>query len=179
MNKQKKQAWIKKGYALVAEHGFEHLSINVICRAMDKSKSSLYHYFGDLEGFKEALMQYHLELAHGFAAEIRACQTAYPDLINVLMQHKVNIFFYKHFRIHRDSALHQRYNPQIFGLYEAAVLDKWAAHFDLKNKMLLVEKFNKFLSEHFLMSISFDHYTEDWIVAYLAEIGALVQQMKQ
>ncbi len=178
MNKKKKQAWIEKGYTLVAEKGFKSLSINVICRMMDKSKSSFYHYFGDLEMFEEDLVKYHLERAHGFAASIDNCHRADPNFIAVLLDHKLDIFFYKAFRMQGRGPIFDHYHQKIFDLYEGAILEKWAVHFDLENKMMLLAQFNKFLSEHFILSISFDNYTHDWVKNYLKEVSELVRQMK-
>lgn len=179
MNEHKKQEWIEKGYVLVAENSFEYLSVNTICRAVAKSKSSFYHYFGDLEGYKDALVAYHLDRAHGFAEKINGCTTIQPDLIEVLMEYQTDIFFYKRLLIYRDKATYKSYNQKVFELYEHAVLDKWAVYFELHNRKIFVSKFNKFLTEHFLMSISLETYTYDWIKNYLVEITEMVYQMRK
>ncbi|MFT6731800.1 MAG: AcrR family transcriptional regulator, partial [Glaciecola sp.] len=45
---ERRKEWIERAYALVAEDGFECLSVNSISRLVGKSKSSFYHHFGDL-----------------------------------------------------------------------------------------------------------------------------------
>lgn len=95
------------------------------------------------------------------------------------MDYKIDIFFYKHFLLHRDKLAYEKYNQKVFELYENAVLDKWADYFELSNRKIFVRKFNKFLSEHFLMSISLDSYTLDWVKNYLIEISEMVRQMKK
>ena len=179
MTGRKKQEWVEKGYLSVAENGFESLTVNNICRMVAKSKSSFYHFFGELELFKDALMVYHLERAYGFANKITGCENIHPDLIEVLMDYKMDIFFYKQFRIYRDKSTYEKYNQKIFDLYENAILDKLADYFELKNRKIFVRKFHKFLTEHFLMSISLNTYTYDWVENYILEVLEMVRLMKK
>ena len=179
MNERKKQEWVEKGYVLVAEKGFESLTVNSICRMVAKSKSSFYHFFGELALFKDELMNYHLERSYGFANKIKGCKNIIPDLIEVMMDYKIDIFFHKQFRIYRDKLRYEKYNEKIFELYENAVVDKLAVYFELNNRRIFVRKFHKFLSEHFLMSISLDTYTYDWVENYLMEVLEMVRQMKK
>jgi len=163
----------------VAEKGFECLSINVICRFVGKSKSSFYNYFGEIELFREELMAFHLKRAFDFAKKIENCEKIQPDLIEVFMDYKTDIFFYKQLRIYRNNLIYENYNQKIFELFENAVCDKWADYFEFENRQIFVKKFNKFLSEHFLMSISLDSYTFGWIKNYLTEILEMVRQLKK
>ncbi|MEL6867115.1 MAG: TetR/AcrR family transcriptional regulator [Bacteroidota bacterium] len=179
MNEQKKQAWIEKGYGLVAEKGLENLTVNSICRAMAKSKSSFYHYFGEIELFRDELMAYHVARAHDFALKVKSCENIDPDLISVFMDYQTDVFFYKQLCIYRKPSTFEKYKQKVFELYEHAALDKWADYFELNNRKIFVGKFNKFISEHFLMSISLDTYTQDWIKNYLIELLEMVQQMKK
>jgi len=179
MNERKKQEWVEKGYLLVAEKGFESLTVNGICRMVAKSKSSFYHFFGELALFKDALMNHHLERSYGFANTIKNCDNIHPDLIKVLMDYKIDIFFYKQFRLYREKLTYEKYNQKIFELYENAIVDKLADYFELNNRVLFFRKFHKFLTEHFLMSISFDTYTHDWVENYLIEVLEMVRQMKK
>jgi len=179
MNERKKQEWVEKGYLLIAEKGFENLTVNNICRMVAKSKSSFYHYFGELELFKDELMAYHLERAYGFANQIKSCNNIHPELIEVMMDYKIDIFFYKQFRFYRDKLNYEKYNQKVFELYENAVLDKLTDYFELNDRRIFVRKFHQFLSEHFLMSISLDTYTHEWVENYLIEILEMVRQMKK
>ncbi|NQZ48466.1 MAG: TetR/AcrR family transcriptional regulator, partial [Erythrobacter sp.] len=53
--------WIKAGYTLFAEEGPQGLKVEVIARRVNKSKSSFYHHFADLEVFTEFLLDHHLK----------------------------------------------------------------------------------------------------------------------
>ena len=104
MNERKRQEWIAEGYQLVAQNGFERLTVKLICRMVAKSKSSFYHYFGELELFKDALLTHHAKRAHQFARDIDACQQVEPDLVTVLMDYRTDIFFYKQVRMYLDHS---------------------------------------------------------------------------
>ena len=47
--------WIIKGYELFANKGSLGLKVEVISKAVNKSKSSFYHHFADIEVFLELL----------------------------------------------------------------------------------------------------------------------------
>lgn len=179
MNERKKQDWIDKGYAYVAEKGFDNLTVNTICREVGKSKSSFYHYFGELNQFEDDLLTYHFERAKIFGQKLNNCKNIHPDLVDVVMIFKEDIFFYKQLRIYRNSANHQQYNSKIFKLYEEAVLEKWSIYFGLNNQKIFASKFNKFVTEHFLMSITLENFTHDWISNYLNEVLEMVIQLKK
>ena len=61
MKSQKKQEWVTEGYQMVANNGFNSLSIKSIAFTIKKSKSSFYHYFGDKAIFEAELLNYHLD----------------------------------------------------------------------------------------------------------------------
>ena len=132
-----------------------------------------------LELFKDALLAYQIERAHGFANQINDCQNIRPELIEVLLDYKTDIFFYKHFLLYRDKLTVEKHHEKAFKLYENAVLDKWADYFELKDTGVFVRKFNKFLSEHFLLSISLDTYTHDWVENYIIELLDMVREMNR
>ena len=60
MNKNK-WIWIQEGYFVFGRKGPNGINIELLAKKLKKSKSSFYHYFGDLETFQEALLDYHLE----------------------------------------------------------------------------------------------------------------------
>ena len=74
MQSQKKQAWIKEGYQVVAKTGFNNINIKSIALTLKKSKSSFYHYFGDKVIFEADLLHYHLDRVEAFSQEVSKCE---------------------------------------------------------------------------------------------------------
>lgn len=67
MKNKNMQPWILAGYELFAIDGPTGLKVEVISRKVNKSKSSFYHHFADLEVFTEYLLNYHMERAKAIA----------------------------------------------------------------------------------------------------------------
>ena len=74
MKGKSKQAWIEQGYQMASANGFNSLSVEAIGRAINKNKSSFYHYFGDWAIFEDALLEHHLHLSKQFARDANQCQ---------------------------------------------------------------------------------------------------------
>lgn len=175
---EKKKEWLKLGYELVAKEGFEQLSINTIARKMDKSKSSFYHYFGELENFKIELLEYHHQQAQFFCTQIKECEDINPGLIHLLLVYKLDMFFHKQVRINRNKSAYKKNIETVFELYEEVILDKWAIFLDLGYHKIFLKKFNRFMAEHFFLSITQDEYHLEWLTQYLNDIAEMISQIK-
>ncbi|MEM9822482.1 MAG: TetR/AcrR family transcriptional regulator [Bacteroidota bacterium] len=178
MKGQKKQEWIEKGYELVAKDGFNCLGVELMAKVVNKSKSSFYHYFGDLDGFKEELLKHHLTSSHYFAQRVAQCKNIHPETLEVLLEHQTDVFFHKQLRINRGDLGFEQYIEKVFEIYEMAIVDKWIAYFDLQKKTLFVRTFNRFITEHFCLLITQESYTYDWLANYVQQLAEMLQQMK-
>ena len=178
MKEDKQHAWIEKGYELVAQHGFNHLAVEVIARAMQKSKSSFYHYFGEMEVFKEALLAYHLQRAQLFTQDVSACTNVQPELIQVLLAYQIDVFFHKQLHIHRAESIYKNCIDRVFELNETSLTHKWIEYFDLHHKRLFARTFHRFITEHFCLLITQESYTATWITQYLQELTTMLLQLK-
>ena len=103
MKGKNRQIWLEKGYQMISEKGFTKVNVESIARTINKNKSSFYYYFGDWEGFEESLLEYHLSLAEEFAVKINNCANIIPDMLEVFLDYKTDIFFHKQLRINRDK----------------------------------------------------------------------------
>mgnify|MGYP001796156014 CR=1 FL=1 len=174
----KAKDWIVKSYYLVAEQGVDSLSVNLIARTVGKSKSSFYHYFGDLEMFKVALLDHHLRQSENFAAEINNCEHVFPDIINTFISRKIDLLFHKQMRVKRKDPIYKPYIEKTYKLVENAAMDLWTAHFGLDNQKLFSRKLFEFVSEHFLFSMTIDNFDAEWLTEYLQKIGELLYDMR-
>ena len=51
-----KADWVKAAFDLLRAEGERSLTIDRLCTALDRSKGSFYHHFGDLDGFVDATL---------------------------------------------------------------------------------------------------------------------------
>lgn len=165
--------WIEKGCHMVAEHGFASVNIESISRAMNKSKSSFYNYFGDWEVFEELLLEHHFSEAKALANEAKTLKNITPDLIILFDKHKTNVFFHKHLRVHRDKPAYRKCFESVYNLFEDAILEQWCKFLQLENRSFLAAKTLKLLSENFFLQITFKTYNQKWLKQYLAEVSKL------
>ena len=177
MKGQSKQVWINEGYRVVAETGFQNLNVEYIGRAIYKSKSSFYYYFGDKELFEAELLDYHLKRIDAFTQEIAKCEKVRPDFIRVLLEFKTDLFFHRQLRIHRGNPAYKKCLDTGFDKFATAVLDLWVTFFDLPHNRRFVRTFIFFLAENFLMQISLDKYTYNWIDNYILELQNMIKQL--
>ena len=162
---------------MISEHGFSNVKVESIARSVGNNKSSFYHYFGDWEGYEEALLAYHLELAEGFANRINECETIIPDMVNVFLDYKKDIFFHKQLRINRTKPHFKKCFETVFTIFEDAILDKWSSFLNLQNQSFLASKILVLLSENFLLKITFENYNSEWLYNYLFEVAQLVEDI--
>ncbi|MEM6394783.1 MAG: TetR/AcrR family transcriptional regulator [Bacteroidota bacterium] len=174
----KKLQWIEESYLLATQHGLESLSVNTIARRVGTSKSSFYHYFGDLEMLKLALLKHHVGESRKFFVEICACENVSPDIINAFVKRKVDLLFHKQLRIHREDPVYGQGIEEAYLNVENAAMDLWSEHFGLERQKLFSRKLFRFVSEHFLLSITAEGFDAQWLRDYLEGIADLLQDMK-
>lgn len=103
--KEKAQAkWLEEGYSQFAEYGPEKLSINKISKAVEASRASFYHFFGDIDLFVDELLAKHWQICLQFNAYGRKhCHALFPDLYELLgqytepLQFNLQLFHHRHY----------------------------------------------------------------------------------
>jgi len=167
MESQKKQAWIKEGYQMVANTGFTTINIKSIAFALKRSKSSFYHYFGDKAIFESELLQYHLDRVEAFSQAVTKCKSIRPDYLHLLLEYKTDFLFHKQLRLNRDNPTHKKCFEKAFGIYSIAALDLWVDFFGLPQNRFFVQTF-----------LHFENYTFSWLDNYVEELYNMLKQLK-
>ncbi len=99
-----KELWLKHGYEHFAKMGPENLSISQIGKQIGASRSSFYHYFGDLSFFLEELLAAHWEVCQEFDRTAQKnCKNLLPDLYRELAKHPVSLGFHIQLFRHRST----------------------------------------------------------------------------
>ena len=162
---------------MASANGFSSLSVESIGRAINKNKSSFYHYFGDWAVFEEALLEHHLHLSKQFALDANQCQNIIPDMVDLFVAHETDIFFHKQLRINRKKPQYKKCFEEVFRMYEEAILQRWTDHLQLKDQPLLASKILNLVSENFLLQITPENFNAEWMKNYLADIASLLVAM--
>lgn len=178
MSNDKEQQWLAEGYRLFAQSGAAALNIQQIARNINKNKSSFYHYFGDMESFIPALLQYHIEQASIFADDIKACTTIKPDLIELFVEHKNDLLFHKHLRMQREKEAFKNCYEKAFAHMEEAFLEKWMEFLGLTDRPMFAGTFLNMTVENFLLRITEQNLNYDWLDNYLNEVQNFIKQSR-
>lgn len=97
-----KDIWIETGYSLFAQKGENGLKIDSLAKKVGISKSSFYHHFADLEIFVDYLLKHHIKQSYIIAAKEQNAQSIEPELINILIEHKTDLFFNRQLRVNKE-----------------------------------------------------------------------------
>lgn len=82
------ETWIQSGYKLLGAEGVDGIKIERLARILNLNKSGFYHYFGNMQSYMEALVQYHTSMARRIATEIAGSRNIDPDLLQLIVKHK-------------------------------------------------------------------------------------------
>ena len=173
-----KDNWIRAGYQTFAYVGPSELKVERLARSLQRSKSSFYHFFADLEVFTEHLLEYHLAQAKVIAAKEAQAQTE-QELAQILVAHKVDILFNRQLRFHRE-------NPQFEACFHTtnqittpAFLPLWKKIVGLEEEGFLADLVLAFSSENFYLQITDQTLNEVWLLDYFQNIKRLFRQLRQ
>ena len=149
-----KEVWIKKGYEFYAFKGNESLKIEQLAKAVGISKSSFYHHFADLEYFFENLINFHFQRCSILAKKEENCLSLYPELINILVEHKTDLLFHRQLRVNRNDKIIEKAlnkSTQILGDYAVML---WAKEINLKLTTAQLQGLFDIATDDFYMRIN-------------------------
>ena len=169
-----KLPWIQAGYRLFAMQGPQGLKVEVIARQVQKSKSSFYHHFADLEVFMEHLLNFHLEQAAIIAEKERSCQNIDPELITVLVEHKQDLLFNRQLRVNREVATFKACFEKSNQFVAEAFLPLWVSELGLTHKPRLAQLVLGLAIENFYLQITEENLNHTWLAAYFRQINQMV-----
>ena len=85
--------WAAAGYELFAKEGLEGIQVERLARILQLNKSGFYHYFADLEGFCQELIQLHRRKMDLLLSEVREIKKLDPDYLLLLVKYTSTVMF--------------------------------------------------------------------------------------
>ena len=171
--------WILVGYEIFANEGPKALKVEVIARRVNKSKSSFYHHFADLEVFVEFLLAYHLERAEIIAEQERQCKNVIPELLHLLTEVQQDLLFNRQLRINRDIPKYKHCFEKASATVGEAILGIWAAELGLGDNSYLAQIVLNLTLENFYLQITPETLSYEWLYEYVQGLKTMVQAFKQ
>ena len=169
--------WLHYGYTTFALYGPEALKVERLARDVGKSKSSFYHHFADLEVFTERLLSRHLDQARLIAQKEAACQSL-EELIEVLLDHKMDLLFNRQLRVHRSNLYFERCFEETAALTVPAILPVWTKILGLKEQSYLAGLVLQLSLENFYIQLTPETLNRTWLLEYFEGLKHLVRSFK-
>jgi len=175
---QSKAIWITTGYQIFALQGEEALKIESLAKKVGVSKSSFYHHFADLEVFVEALLQFHLAQSHIIAQKEQQAKTVAPDLITILVTHKIDLLFNRQLRIHQNKPHYLATLNASNKIVGDAFTQVWIQDLQLKLSPQQLEGIFSLALHNFYLQINESNLTYEWLATYFAELKKIARSFE-
>ncbi len=170
--------WIENGYRIFAYDGPKELKIERIAKAIGKNKSSFYHLFADLEVFNLRLLEYHFEMAGEMVAK-EAKANSEEELVNVLVEHKLDLLFNRQLRVHRENPDFDKCFNRINELFLPTSIPLWKKIIGLPENNALAGMVLQLSLENFFIQITDETLNKNWLHEYFAGIRQMVKTFRQ
>ena len=168
--------WIETGYRTFALEGPKGLKIERISKDVGKNKSSFYHHFADLEIFTSILLVHHIEQSKIVTAKESSC-TDIKDLINVLIEHKIDLLFNRQLRINRENIEFKNCFQTVNEMTISAIVPLWYKLLSIDKNLPLNELVLKLSLENFFLQITDETINKDWLHEYFKGLKNLVSKV--
>lgn len=174
-----KEIWIKTGYENFAITGQSGLKIEPLAKKVGKNKSSFYHYFADLELYIDELLEYHIKQSSIIAEKEKKATSINPELIEIIVEHKIDILFNRQLRINRD-------NKKLFKTLEKSneiigndFVMLWVRDLELKLNQKQLESIFELAIENFYLQINAENLNPQWLADYFNNLKRIVKNFVQ
>ncbi len=175
--KENSLPWIEAGYRVFSLEGPGFLKVERLAREVGISKSSFYHHFADVDIFREKLMEYHLQSASTIAEKAKLCKNMIPDILNLLADHKLDLFFNRQLRIHRNNLSFQLCFNRAHSLVQIEYLHLWAEMLELEDQPQIAKSILDVVTDLFYQRMEIDTFNYDWIVSFLEDIEIFLKEV--
>ncbi len=175
---ENKDIWIKTGYEIFALSGENGLKIEVLAKKVGISKSSFYHHFADLEIFIEYLLTFHLHQSEVMADKEKNAKNIDPELINILVAHKMDLLFNRQLRINKQQQHYKETLDKSNQIIGNEFVKLWAKDLNLNLSQGQLESLFELALENFYLQINTENLNSVfWPGLYLTALVLLLRAM--
>lgn len=173
-----KENWIKTGYEMFAISGHKELKVEVLAKKLGISKSSFYYHFAEMDIFIEHLFDYHLTQSKVIAQKETAAEKIDPDLIDILVEHKIDLLFNRQLRINQHMEWHKTILARANEITGKAHLKLFAKGLQLKITSKQLEGLLELALENFFLQINQDNLNHAWLRAYFDNFRTIAKNFE-
>lgn len=171
--------WKEVGYTIFAEEGVEGIQVERLARILNLNKSGFYHYFGDLEGFFDELINLHEEKANLFLADVASVKSIDPDYLLVCVKHKIPVMFHLHLIRSRGNTTFYETAEKIDQREDALLRDRWTDYLGIHDNPSVAMRYFNIVRDMMYARISLKNLEYPFLHKLMAEAKAVMQQMTE
>jgi AcrR family transcriptional regulator len=175
MKNDNKDIWIKAGYEIVALFGQGGLKIEPLAKKVGKSKSSFYHYFSDLELYIDSLLKHHIDQSYIIADKEQKANSISPELINILVEHRVDLLFNRQLRINQNIKSFSDTLIQSNKIVGDAFVKAWVKELSLQLSQKQIQGIFTLALENFFLQINADNLNDKWLSEYFVNLKKITE----
>lgn len=173
-----KDLWIKSGYETFALTGDKSLKMEVLAKRLDISKSSFYHHFAEMEIFIEHLLEYHLKQSAIIAQKENNAQNIHPDLITILVDHKIDLLFNRQLRFNQQIVSYKNTLVKSNQIIGNGFVSVWVKDHQLTLHHKQLEGLFELALENFFLQINEENLTAEWLLIYFNNLRKIAKSFE-
>lgn len=172
---EKTEIWIIKGYETFALLGEKGLKIERLAKEVGISKSSFYHHFADLDIFFEKILLHHLNKSSIIAEKERKVEKINPELINILIEHKIDLLFNRQLRINSNKSTFKDALIKSSKIIGTDFIKLWLRDTKLNLTPKQAEGIFELAIENFFLQINQDNINREWLADYFDNLNRITR----
>jgi len=165
-----KDIWIKTGYEIFALHGLNGIKIEPLAKKVGISKSSFYHHFADIDIFIDYLLKYHLKQSYAIAEKEKNCNNIDPELINILVEYKIDLLFNRQLRVNREIKIFNDILIKSNQIVADSFVMVWVRDLNLKLSQRQLAGIFELALENFYLQITAENLNQNWLSSYFSNV---------
>lgn len=165
--------WIEVGYKIFALEGFKALKVERLAKKVGISKSSFYHHFADLDTFIEILLQHHIRQSHILAQKEQNAKNIFPELIDILVEYKIDLLFNRELRVHRNNPLFAETLSKSNEAIGNSFMLIWIKELNLQLSHVQLDAIFELALENFFLQINSENLNPQWLASYFLNLKKL------
>jgi AcrR family transcriptional regulator len=173
----RQEPWIEYGYELFALHGPDGVKIEKLANLVSKSKSSFYHHFADTELFTGILLKRHLTQSEIIAKKEEKCSSV-EGLVNLLVEHKLDLLFNRQLRIHRHVEILRSCFERAHEISMPAFQKVWSKVIELPEDSQLSSLVLHLAIENFYIQLTPENINREWLMSYFGRLIEMIDNVK-
>ena len=171
--------WTKVGYTLFAEEGMQGIQVERLARILQLNKSGFYHYFGDVDGYFEELIQLHRDKAAVYLTDLKEIKNIDPDYLLHIVKHKVAIMFHLQLIRNKDNKIFYETAAKIDKEEDQILGTLWSDYLGIHQNPDLAIRYFNVVRDMFYARISLQNMEYPFLHKLMAEAKVVMRQIAE